>query len=91
MIRLSCFPGAQAITGHVTTVSYIVADLSIIPPAVRSGSIKNSYLITMKKDCINLFFQKAVMKKAIMNTYTRRILPRCLPCCEKSSKGRVTS
>lgn len=63
MIRLSCFPGAQATTGHVTTVSYIVADLSIIPPAVWSGSIKISYLITMKKDCINLFLQKAVMKK----------------------------
>ena len=30
---------------------------------IWSGSIKISYLITMKKDCINLFFQKAVMKK----------------------------
>ena len=59
--------------------------------AIWSGSIKISYLITMKKDCINLFFQKAVMKKAIMKTYTRRVLPWCLPCCEKSSKRRVTS
>ena len=35
----------------------------MVSPAIWSGSIKISYLITMKKDCINLFFQKAVMKK----------------------------